>query len=190
VASYDVVIAGNNRAKVREPGLVILWSVLTLGIYAYVWYYKINRELRDFGEAQGDTELAKSNPALSVLAVTLGALILVPQVVSYWRCTGRIRRAEAITGRNDPLNGWIIGICYATGIFLLLPLIAIPILVQDHLNAVWKHFPHAPDPSEPATAIAAQLPPPSLEGMAPPSPGKRQVDEAMKPPAPDQKSSS
>jgi len=44
---------GRTTVKVRNPFLVFVWSLLTLGIYYLVWYYKINRELRDLGRATG-----------------------------------------------------------------------------------------------------------------------------------------
>ena len=34
-----------------------------LGIYHIVWWYKINREMRDFGAASGDRGLAKVKQA-------------------------------------------------------------------------------------------------------------------------------
>jgi Na+/proline symporter len=151
VAAYDVDVSGA-RAKVREPGLVLLWHILTLGIYNWFWYYAINRELRDFGETSGDEELARSNPGLSLLAVTLGWLLIVPPFVSWWRCTGRIRRAQRNVEAGET-NGWIIGLCYFFGFFNIFWL-AIPVYVQDGLNEVWKKFPRAD--ASPMTSAAAQ----------------------------------
>jgi len=94
VAATEVVLPSGARAKVRDEGLVVLWTVLTLGIYNGVWYYRINREMRDFGRVHGDEKLANTNPVLSILAVTLGALVIVPAIVSYWKTTGRIRRCS------------------------------------------------------------------------------------------------
>jgi hypothetical protein len=166
VAAYEVAIEGDDRAKVREPGLVLLWSVLTLGIYTAVWYYRLNRELRDFGREKGDEKLSKGDPGLSLLAVTLGVFVIVPPFVSYWRCVGRIRHAQSLVG--DPLlNGWVIGLCYVGGIFFILPLLAIPLLVQDALNKIWKRYPRlagpdAAEPAQPATP-AESAPQPAAE---------------------------
>ena len=52
MAAYEVAMESGDRAKYRDPGLVILWTILTLGVYNAVWYFKINRELRDFGRAR------------------------------------------------------------------------------------------------------------------------------------------
>ena len=43
----EEVRVGSTTVKNRNPFLVFLWSLVTLGIYYCVWYYKINRELRD-----------------------------------------------------------------------------------------------------------------------------------------------
>ena len=130
---------GGARVKERDIGLVGLWHALTFGIYNWFWYYAINRELRDFGEARGDPELAKGNPGLSLLAVTLGWLLIVPPFVSWWRCTGRIRRAQRLAGQTE-INGWALGGLYFGGWLILFAWLAIPVLVQEALNKVWKRY--------------------------------------------------
>jgi uncharacterized protein DUF4234 len=155
MAAREVVMPSGDRAKVRDEGLVALWTVLTLGIYTLVWYYRINREMRDFGRAHGDQELADSNPTLSILAVTLGALVIIPALVSYWGTTSRIRRMQRACNVT-PIEGWIIAVLYVAGFFLLLPLIAIPPYVQGGLNKVWRLYPPA-EGSE--VELAAPVPP-------------------------------
>jgi Domain of unknown function (DUF4234) len=38
-------------AKIRNPWLVALFSLITIGIYYLFWYYFVNREMADYGEA-------------------------------------------------------------------------------------------------------------------------------------------
>ena len=38
-------------AKIRHPLAAFGLVFLTLGIYYFVWYYKVNRELRDLGRS-------------------------------------------------------------------------------------------------------------------------------------------
>ena len=39
--------------KIRNIWLVwLVWPILTLGIYHLVWWYKINREARDFASIE------------------------------------------------------------------------------------------------------------------------------------------
>jgi hypothetical protein len=188
MASSEVVLTGDTRAKVRDPAIVVLFFALTLGIFVYpqVWYYKINRELRDFGHAKGDPELAESDPTMSVLAVTLGLLIIVPAVVSWYRCTQRIKRAQELAGTGEQLNGWIVLACAVGTLVVSLPGLAIAALVQDALNKVWKEFPEASNMSAPAAVPAMQAPEPDLGQMAPPSADQREVEDLSKLPPPSQ----
>lgn len=151
MASYEVTIDNGTRAKHREPGLVLLWTIITLGIYNWVWYYKINRELRDYGRAHNDEELASSRPGLSLLAVTLGGLLIVPPFVSWWRCTRRIQRAQEIAGVTQISFGLIIGIMFG-GILITFLWLAIPLLVQEGLNNIWKALPRSSGESGAANA--------------------------------------
>jgi hypothetical protein len=159
------------RAKVRDEGMVLLWTILTLSIYNFVWYYRINREMRDFGRAHGDEKLANSNPVLSILAVTIGAFVLVPPFVSWWKCTGRIRRMQGLCN-VEPINGWIIGVSYVVGFFLFITLLVIPPYVQAGLNKVWKLYPPVEgDPSQ--VELATGQAPPELQAAPPPDAGEK-----------------
>ena len=67
-------------------------GLITLGIYHIFWWYFINREMADYGRANG-VDLG-DNPVMSVLAITLGALIIVPPFVSLFRTLRRVERAQ------------------------------------------------------------------------------------------------
>jgi hypothetical protein len=141
----EVQIAGSGAmAKTREPLGVALLSLVTLGIYAIFWYYFVNREMADLGRARGTDELGDS-PGTSVLAITLGALIIVPAVVSVVNTFKRTQVAARLTG-VEPLNGWI------ALIFGLLLTIGLWAYLQSGLNKVW----HA-QAGEPA-AVPAETP--------------------------------
>ena len=97
----EVAIAGTEaRAKLRNPLGVVGLSIITLGIYYIFWWYYINREMRDFGRARG-TDLGQ-NPGNSVLAITLGALIIVPAIVTLWTTSDRIQRTQETAGVDHP----------------------------------------------------------------------------------------
>jgi hypothetical protein len=150
MASYEVNAYGA-EAKVREPGLVVLFFLLTLGflVYPQVWYYRINRELRDYGVVYKNEYLAKTKPWLSVLATTLGVLLIVPPFVSWWRTTARIRRAQEIA--QEPLiSGWLIAGLYVAMLFIGFVGLAIPAYVQSQLNGIWKKYPALDPASAPA----------------------------------------
>jgi uncharacterized protein DUF4234 len=174
VAAKEVVMPSGARAKVRDEGLVVLWTVLTLGIYNVVWYYRINREMRDFGRAHGDEKLADSNPVLSLLAITLGALVIVPAIVSYWKTTGRIRRMQRACN-VPPIEGWVIAVLYVLGLFVLITMIAIPPYVQSGLNKVWRLYPLAE--GDQVEIGAAPTPPQSDIPDAPPPKAADRLDQ-------------
>src|SRR5215216_1335982 len=116
-------------AKTRDPLGVALLTLVTLGVYFFVWYYKVNQEMSELGRARGTDELG-DNPGNSVLAVTLGALIIVPAVVSMYNTFLRTQAAARLTG-VEPLNGWI-----ALAFYLFLGIGFAPYL-QSGLNKVW-----------------------------------------------------
>ena len=119
------------QAKVRSPVLVAVFSFFTIFIYFFYWWYKINKEMVEFGRANGTDELGDS-PGKSLLAVTLGALIIVPALISLYRGTQRIQAAGRLAGRDETANGWIALILY----LVLAPLF--PAYLQSDLNKTWQ----------------------------------------------------
>jgi hypothetical protein len=107
---------------------VFIWSLVTFGIYYLVWYYKINRELRD---ASG---IAVS-PVVALLAISLGWIIIVPPFVSWYRTFERIAQAQrqaGVTSEASPVLGFIL---YVIAVFFL-PVEVI--YAQDELNKAWR----------------------------------------------------
>jgi hypothetical protein len=114
--------------KIRSPILVFVWSLVTLGIYYFVWYFKINRELRD---ASG----INVSPFVALLAVTVGWIVIVPPFVSWYRTFERIVRAQqgaGVTNEASPILGFIL---FVVAVFFL-PIEVI--YAQDELNKVWR----------------------------------------------------
>jgi zinc transporter ZupT len=117
-------------AKIRSVVWVIVLEIVTLFIYGFFWWYFIHRELRDYGRAKGTTELGTS-PGTSLLAITLGALIIVPALVSFYNGFKRVQAAQRLAG-IEPINGWI---------GLILFIIFYPAFmgyIQSGLNPVWQ----------------------------------------------------
>ena len=83
-----------NEVKVRNPWAVALLPIITLGIYHLVWWYKINKELKAYGEAKG-YDLGQ-NPTNSLLALFPGGFIIVPALITYWRGTKRVMGASKL----------------------------------------------------------------------------------------------
>jgi hypothetical protein len=126
--------------KIRNPWLVFLWAIVTLGIYYLVWYYKVNRELRDYGRATGTPELGDS-PLTSLLAITLGWLIVIPPFVSMYRTFGRIATAQHVAGVGREANP-VLGLVLFFVALIFLP-VELP-YAQIELNEVWRREREAP----------------------------------------------
>ena len=124
----ETVTVRDARVKIRRRWGVFFLILVTFGIYYFVWYYKTNRELRDVGIAV--------NPWISLLAITLGGLLIVPPFVSTWRFFKRIARAQEIAGLDHRVS-------HVTGFLLyLIALILLPfeaVYAQHHLNRLWRH---------------------------------------------------
>ena len=142
----------NERVKLRNPWAAALLPIITFGIYHLVWWYRINRELRDYGRAKG-YDLGQS-PTNSLLALFPGAFIVVPALITYWRGTKRVQGAARIAGQ-DSLNGWIALILY----FVLAP--ALWAYMQVSLNGLWRAeglpLPGEAPPPEPADLMPPRL---------------------------------
>jgi hypothetical protein len=119
--------------KTRNIFLVwLVWPFITLGIYRIVWYYKINREARDLDER------IIVSPGLAVLAVTLGAFIIVPPFVSIYKTGERIGQMQAAAGLSSSCNG-VLGLI-GSFVFALDAL-----YYQSELNKIWAHLGGAPE---------------------------------------------
>ena len=92
------IVGTDYWGKIRNPLAIIGLTLVTLGIYGIFWYYYLNKELAEIGKARNTDELGTS-PGTSVLAVTLGAFILVPPFVSVYKTWDRKCKAEAATGQ-------------------------------------------------------------------------------------------
>ena len=154
-----------STAKIRNPLGVIGLTLITLGIYFFFWWYFINREMKDVGQARG-ADLGDS-PGKSVLAVTLGALIIIPALVSEWTTSGRIQRTQETLGVERSASGPVI--------FILLLLIS-PVglwYAQSELNKAWERQASGGPAGLPATdaTAAAPPPPPAPAETGPEAPG-------------------
>jgi hypothetical protein len=119
---------GQTTVKIRNPFLVFVWALVTLGIYYLVWYYKVNRELRD---AAG----IDVSPVVALLAITIGWVIVVPPFVSWYRTFERIRAAQRGAGVTNEASSVLGVILFIIAVFFL-PVELI--YAQDELNKAWR----------------------------------------------------
>ena len=118
-------------AKIRSIIGVPVLAIVTLGIYLVFWWYYINREMADYGRAKGTKELGDS-PGKSVLAITLGVLIIVPAVLSIINTFKRVQATQRLARNDSQVNGWI-------GLVLILVFSpAFYAYMQSGLNDAWR----------------------------------------------------
>lgn len=113
------------EVKVRNPAGVWALGLITFGIYSIVWYYKVNKEMR---RAHG----INVDPAMTVLALTLGAFLLgIPPLVAIYKTGRRIEETQAKAGIDDrisPLGSFLLGFVFGLNM----------IYMQSNLNKVWE----------------------------------------------------
>jgi hypothetical protein len=128
------------EARTRRLWFVFPLAVGTLGLYYWIWYYRVNAELRGYGrteEGVDAAELSGINPARSTLAISLGALLIVPPFVSQWRFYIRIRLAQELAAvqEHERINHALGFGLFLVAYFLLPFEIA---YAQQHLNCLWR----------------------------------------------------
>jgi hypothetical protein len=73
--------------KIRNPIGVFFLGFITFGIYYWHWFYSVN------SEAATITNDQKAKPGLSLLAATLGGLLIVPAIWTHWTTAQRVGNA-------------------------------------------------------------------------------------------------
>ena len=136
----EVVSIDGNQYTKRSPLAVIGLTFITLGIYGAWWYYRTNDDARRY--LRDDT----IRPGIALLAVTLGALLIVPVFISLYHTGERVQRMEEKAGVPIPISPALnLILCIVVGFFGYA-------YTQEHLNRVW----------DAASGSAGSLPPPPV----------------------------
>ncbi|MEN3362598.1 MAG: hypothetical protein V7637_6580, partial [Mycobacteriales bacterium] len=129
----EVALPGvDYRPKIRSPWAVALLPFVTFGIYTFVWYYKVNKEMAALGRARGKSDELGDDPGKSLLAITLGALVVVPAIISTVHTFQRIQATQRLLRGGDVISGWIGLVLY----LVLSP--AMFAYMQSGLNSSWQ----------------------------------------------------
>lgn len=148
-----VTINGQQFLK-RNPLGVLGLTLITLGIYGFYWYYKVNQEIQRY---TGDQTIS---PSRSLLAVIPGFLLIVPPYVAYYNTSNHIARMQQQRGLTSQISPALVVIL---GIVIWIGMAA---YVQEHLNRIWDSAsalvggaPPAPPPPPPPPPSAPPPPP-------------------------------
>jgi hypothetical protein len=115
---------GNTYVK-RNPWGVLGLSIITLWIYWFYWYFKVNDEARTYLRDES------INPGVSLLAVLIGWVLIVPPFVSAYHTAQRVERIQEQAGTGRRISPGIAIVLYIfIGIFY-------GWYLQSELNAAW-----------------------------------------------------
>jgi len=107
--------------KVRSAAAVIIFSIITLGIYFLYWTYQVFRELKEH-----------TNQGIGPIIGLVIAIVINP--VNWFVLPSEVGNMYQAAGHSKPVSG-------ATGFWNLIPLIGWIIWivkVQGALNRVWE----------------------------------------------------
>ncbi|MDP9329917.1 MAG: DUF4234 domain-containing protein [Actinomycetota bacterium] len=139
-----VTIQGQQYMK-REPLGVLGLSFITLGIYFFYWYYKINDEIRRFENDQN------ISPTRSLMAIIFGWLIIVPPFIAMYNTAKHIQAVEQRMEVQPQLEPALVIV------IMLFVSIGNGVYIQEHLNRVWDT---AGGMQVPARSVPPPPPPP------------------------------
>ncbi len=129
---YPVTGFVRRSGKTRNPWGVWLLSLVTCGIYGIVWYYKVNRETKDY-----DASIVV-NPGMAVIAIVFGGIIIVPPFVSIYNTGRRIATAQRVAGAPEtcvPIIGLLLAFLWGTH----------QVYYQSQINKVWDRHGNPPE---------------------------------------------
>lgn len=108
--------------KVVPPWRTAAYNLFTVSLYSLRWYYRVNREIRDFGAVKGDPELAGCRPGWALVAVSLGRWLIIPPFVGYLGFGRRVERCERLTGARGRNPRVVVALLIVTSYIGLIPL--------------------------------------------------------------------
>jgi mannose/fructose/N-acetylgalactosamine-specific phosphotransferase system component IIC len=137
----EMVTIDGKQYKKRNPLGVLGLSFLTLGVYFFVWYYKINDELR---RAENDDGIS---PMRSLMAMIFGWLIIVPPFIAMYNTAKHVQTLETRRGVGQTVEPAL------TVVLMFLFSFGNGIYIQEHLNRAWgTSAAGSPVPTDPGLA--------------------------------------
>jgi hypothetical protein len=121
----ETVIVDGQRYLKRNPLGVVGLSFITIGIYFFYWYYKVNDELR---VALRDETIS---PTRSLMAMIFGWLIIVPPFIAMWNTAKHTEELETRFGVAQTVEPAIVLV------IMFVFSIANGAYIQEHLNRAW-----------------------------------------------------
>jgi hypothetical protein len=121
----ETVTIGSDRYLKRSPLGALGLSIITLGIYWFVWYYKINVELQQFEKDE------TMSPTRSLMAMVFGWLIIVPPFIAMYNTAAHVRSSEQRAGIQQQLEPALVLV------LMFVFSLGNVVYIQEHLNRIW-----------------------------------------------------
>jgi hypothetical protein len=142
-----LTIQGQQYKKRSSLGVLGL-SFITLSIYFFVWYYKINDEVRRFENDQ------TISPTRSLMAMIFGWLIIVPPFIAMYNTAKHVQAMEARVGVRQTVEPAL------TIVLMFVFSIGNTIYIQEHMNRTWDQVTGAGQAPSAAPSFPPPPPPP------------------------------
>ena len=143
---------GRHQVRQRSPARAALWSLLTVSVYGFWWWWELNRQLRALGEpvrpweALGRVTLGWLVVGLALVlgwpwaAVVLSVIPVASSLLSVLETTGRMAALQRTTGTpvtvSLPIALGLAGVALVGAVaWLALSLLAVPFALL--LGVVW-----------------------------------------------------
>jgi hypothetical protein len=157
--AQEVEFGKGGVGKIRSFWVGLGLYIVTLSIYLFCWYWFVNDELKDIGIAKDDQNLGHSNPAMSVVAILFGWIIIIPPLLSVYNYGNRILRAQRLVGipRQDQINPVVAFLLYFPGGIIVIPVFFHYWYVTKHQNMALRAaggLPHQGEPDLVAPALS------------------------------------
>jgi Domain of unknown function (DUF4234) len=131
----------------RNPLGVLGLSFITLGIYFFYWYYKVNEEIKRFEHDE------TMSPVRSLMALIFGWIIIVPPFIAMYNTAKHVQTVEQRLAIQPQLEPALVIV------FMLFVSIGNGVYIQEHLNRIWDRASGSGAPSLPAGTPPMPVPP-------------------------------
>ncbi len=112
------------KGEERHPAAVIIFSMITCGIYLLVWIYKFSKEMKNYLEKDD------ISPGLEVFLCILCFMYIIYWSYKYGQLLKEAQQAAGLPAEDNAV------------LFLVLALLGLPIvnaaIMQDAANKIWK----------------------------------------------------
>ena len=121
----EMVTIGGQQYLKRNPLGVLGLTLITLGVYFLVWYYKVNDELRRVDNDQS------ISPTRSLMAMIFGWILIVPLFIAMYNTAKHVQALETRRGVGQTVEPAL------TIVLMLFIGFVNGMYVQEHLNRAW-----------------------------------------------------